>query len=61
MDKTHKAAWPPTLPNMPLQDEGLSTLGRSSTSRGRAAHQMIEGRRAAPAVLLSTITYGLRR
>jgi len=42
-------------------DEGLSTLGRSSTSRGRAALQMNEGRRAAPAVLLSTITYGLRR
>jgi len=37
-------------------DVGLSTLGRSSASRGRAAQQMIEGRRAAPAVLLSTIT-----
>jgi TonB family protein len=42
-------------------DEGRSTLGRSSTSRGRAAHEMNGGRRAAPAVLLSTITYGLRR
>jgi hypothetical protein len=42
--------------NMPLTDKGRSTLGRRSTSRGRAAHQMNEGRRAAPAVLLSTIT-----
>ena len=38
-------------------DVGLSTLGRRSTSRGRAAQQMNSGRRAAPAVLLSTITY----
>ena len=37
-------------------DKGLSTLGRRSTSRGRAAFEMNEGRRAAPAVLLSTIT-----
>ena len=37
-------------------DVGLSTLGRCSTSRGRAAQQMSEGRPAAPAVLLSTIT-----
>jgi hypothetical protein len=37
-------------------DKGLSTLGRRSTSRGRAAFQMNEGRRAAPAVVLSTIT-----
>ena len=37
-------------------DVGLSTLGRSSTSRGRAALQMSSGRHAAPAVLLSTIT-----
>ena len=42
-------------------DEGLSALGRRSTSRGRAARQMIEGLRAAPVVLLSTFTYGLRR
>ena len=42
-------------------DEGLSTLGRSSTSRGRAAHEMNGGRRAAPAVLLSTSRDGLRR
>jgi hypothetical protein len=42
-------------------DEGLSTLGRRSTSRSRAAHEMNEGRRAAPAVLLSSIIYGLRR
>jgi hypothetical protein len=37
-------------------DEGLSTLGRGSMSRGRAALEMNSGRRAAPAVLLSTIT-----
>jgi hypothetical protein len=37
-------------------DVGLSTLGRCPTSRGRAARQMNSGRRAAPAVLLSTIT-----
>ena len=37
-------------------DKGLSTLGRSSTSRGHAASQQTVGRRAAPAVLLSTIT-----
>ena len=39
-------------------DRGLSTLGRASTSRGRAAHEMNEGRRASPAVLPSTITNG---
>ena len=43
--------------NLWLTDEGLSTLGRRSTSRGHAAHEMNRGRRAAPAVLLSTITY----
>ena len=37
-------------------DKGRSALGRDSTSRGRAAHQISEGRRAAPAVLLSTFT-----
>ena len=37
-------------------DKGLSTLGRRPTSRGRAAHQIDRGRRATPAVLLSTIT-----
>ena len=37
-------------------DKGLSTLGRRSTSRGRAALEMNGNRRAAPAVLLSTIT-----
>jgi hypothetical protein len=37
-------------------DKGRSTLGRWSTSRGRAARQMTEGRRTAPAVLLSTFT-----
>ena len=37
--------------------KGRSALGRSSTSRGRAAFEMNEGRRAAPAVLLSTFTY----
>jgi hypothetical protein len=42
-------------------DEGLSTLDRWSTSRGRAAFEMNECRRATPAVLLSTIAYGLRR
>jgi hypothetical protein len=36
-------------------DKGLSTLGRSSTSRGRAAFEVNEGRRAAPPVVLSTI------
>jgi hypothetical protein len=41
--------------------EGLSTLGRSSTSRGRAAPQNFHGRRAAPAVVLSKNIYGLRR
>jgi hypothetical protein len=39
-----------------VADKGRSALGRWSTSRGCAAHQVIEGRRAAPAVLLSTIT-----
>jgi hypothetical protein len=39
-------------------DRGLSTLGRASPSRGRAAHDMNEGRRASPAVLPSTITNG---
>jgi hypothetical protein len=37
-------------------DKGLSTLGRRSTSQGRAAFEMTAGRRAALAVLLSTIT-----
>jgi len=37
-------------------DKGRPALGRSSASRGRAAHKMTEGRRAAPAVVLSTIT-----
>jgi hypothetical protein len=37
-------------------DKGLSTLGRRSTSRGRTAFEMNERRRAASAVLLSTIT-----
>jgi hypothetical protein len=37
-------------------DKGLSTLGPRSPSRGRAAPQISRGRRAAPAVLLSTIT-----
>jgi len=41
-------------------DEGLSTLLRGLPSRGRAAFKVNEGRRAAPAVLLSTFTYGLR-
>ena len=36
------------MSNMPLQtDKGRSTLGRSSTSRDRAAFEMNEGRRAA--------------
>jgi hypothetical protein len=38
-------------------DEGLSTLLRRLPSRGRVAFEVNEGRRAAPAVLLSTITY----
>ena len=42
--------------NAVATDKGLSPLGRRSTSRGRAAHQVNEGRRAAPAVVLSTIT-----
>jgi hypothetical protein len=37
-------------------DEGLSTLLRRSRSRGRAAFEVNEGRRAAPAVLSSTFT-----
>jgi hypothetical protein len=37
-------------------DEGLSTLLRRLRSRGRAAFEMNEGRRAAPAVLSSNIT-----
>jgi hypothetical protein len=37
-------------------DEGLSALLRRLRSRGRAALEMNEGRRAAPAVLSSTIT-----
>ena len=37
-------------------DEGRSTLLRRLRSRGRAALEVNEGRRAAPAVLLSTIT-----
>ena len=38
--------------------EGPSTLGRCSTSRGRAALKNFGGRRAAPAVPQSTITCG---
>ena len=37
-------------------DEGLSTLLRRLRSRGRAAFEVNEGRRASPAVLSSTIT-----
>jgi hypothetical protein len=37
-------------------DEGLSTLLRRLRSRGRAAFEVNEGRRAVPAVLSSTIT-----
>jgi hypothetical protein len=37
-------------------DEGRSTLLRRLRSRGRAALEVNEGRRAAPAVLSSTIT-----
>jgi len=37
-------------------DEGLSTLLRRLPSPGRAAFEMNEGRRAAPAVLSSIIT-----
>jgi hypothetical protein len=37
-------------------DEGLSTLLRQLPSRGRAAFEVNEGRRASPAVLSSTIT-----
>ena len=45
------------LSNMPLQlTRADHRFGRRSTSRGRAAFQMNEGRRAAPAVVLSTIT-----
>ena len=36
-------------------DKGLSTLGRSPTSRGRAAQQLNGGRCAAPAVAPSII------
>ena len=46
----------PAVEQAVAADVGLSTLGRCSTSRGRAAQQMSSGRRAAPAVLLSTIT-----
>ena len=46
----------PDVQHAVAADKGLSTLGRRSTSRGRAAFDMNEGRRAAPAVLLSTIT-----
>jgi hypothetical protein len=46
----------PDVQHAVAADKGRSTLGRRSTSRGRAALQMNEGRRAAPAVLLSTIT-----
>jgi hypothetical protein len=38
-------------------DEGRSVLLRGPRSRGRAAFEVNEGRRAAPAVLSSTITY----
>ena len=37
-------------------DEGRSTLLRGLRSRGRAALEVNEGRRASPAVLSSTIT-----
>ena len=37
-------------------DEGLSTLLRRLRSRGRAAFEVNEGRRASPAVLSSSIT-----
>jgi hypothetical protein len=37
-------------------DEGRSTLLRQLRSRGRAAFEVNEGRRAAPAVLSSSIT-----
>jgi len=37
-------------------DEGLSTLLRRLRSRSRAAFEVNEGRRAAPAVLSSSIT-----
>jgi hypothetical protein len=47
----------PDVQHAVAADEGLSTLGRGSTSRGRAAHEVNGGRRAAPAVLLSTLTY----
>jgi hypothetical protein len=46
----------PDVQHAVAADKGLSTLGQRSTSRGRAAFEMNEGRRAAPAVLLSTIT-----
>jgi hypothetical protein len=46
----------PDVQHAVAADKGLSTLGRRSTSRGRAAFEMNEGRHAAPAVLLSTIT-----
>ena len=38
-------------------DEGRSALLRRLSSRGRAAFEVNEGRRAAPAVLSSTIIY----
>jgi hypothetical protein len=38
-------------------DEGRSALLRRLPSRGRAAFEVNEGRRAAPAVLSSTIIY----
>jgi hypothetical protein len=38
-------------------DEGRSALLRRLSSRGRAAFEVNEGRRAAPAVLSSAITY----
>ena len=45
------------LSNMPLQlTRACQRFGRCSTSRGRAAFEVNEGRRAAPAVVLSTIT-----
>jgi hypothetical protein len=46
----------PDVQHAVAADKGRSTLGRRSTSRGRVARQNIGGRRAAPAVLLSTIT-----
>ena len=51
----------PAVEHAVAADEGLSALGQCPTSRARAALQKFGGRRAAPAVLLSTFTHGLRR